>query len=142
MGNCLEKLVKEAKISVTVITNGTILMNCSIINLIILGRTLHSKSNALVGNITTELIKKYVINKAFISCSGLSMPVGPTDTNEQESKISGNSFLASEQNFLLADNTKFDFKTVYLNSSFDSLDYIVTNERASKEWKEFLTEKK
>ena len=144
--NCLAKLIKEARLSVTVITNsitnGTILMNCPSINLIILGGTLRSKSNSLVGNITNESIKKYVINKAFVSCSGLSMPAGPTDTNEQEAKIRENFFLSSEKNFLLADNTKFDFRTVYLISNFDALAYIITNERASTEWEEFLKERK
>lgn len=142
----LAKLIKEAELSVTVITNsitiGSILMNVKSVNLIILGGTLRSKSNSLVGNITNESIKKYVINKAFVSCSGLSMPAGPTDTNEQEAKIRENLFLASEKNFLLADNTKFNFRTVYLISDFDSIDYIITDQKASKDWLEFLQDKK
>jgi DeoR/GlpR family transcriptional regulator of sugar metabolism len=144
--NCLAKMIKEAELSVTVITNsitnGSILMNSKNVNLIILGGTLRGKSNSLVGNITNESIKKYVINKAFVSCSGLSIPAGPTDTNEQEAKIRENIFYSSEKNFLLADNTKFDFRTVYLISDFDSIDYIITDQKASSEWKEFLAEKK
>lgn len=144
--NCLAKMIKEAELSVTVITNsitnGSILMNSKNVNLIILGGTLRGKSNSLVGNITNESIKKYVINKAFVSCSGLSIPAGPTDTNEQEAKIRENIFYSSEKNFLLADNTKFDFRTVYLISDFDSIDYIITDQKASSEWKDFLAEKK
>lgn len=69
------------------------------------------------------------------------MPAGPSDTNEQEAKIRENLFLASEKNFLLADNTKFDFRTVYLISDFDSIDYIITDQKASQEWQEFLAER-
>ncbi|MBO0451538.1 DeoR/GlpR family DNA-binding transcription regulator [Candidatus Enterococcus murrayae] len=142
----LAKLIKEAQLSVTVITNsiinGSILMDSKNVNLIILGGTLRGKSNSLVGNITNESIGKYVINKAFVSCSGLSMPAGPSDTNEQEAKIRESIFLSSEKNFLLADNTKFDFRTVYLISDFESIDCIITNQNVSKEWSNFLAEKK
>lgn len=144
--NCLAKEIEQSDLSITVITNSivnaNILMNCKNINLVVLGGVLRSKSKSLIGQVTDESIKWYVVDKSFVSCSGLSMKFGPTDTNEQESRIRESFFQASETNYLLADNTKFDYRTAFLISHFDLIDYVVTNEEPAKKWRNYLEKNK
>lgn len=142
----LANLIKESDLSITVITNsfivGNILMDVKSINLIILGGNLRRKSNSLIGHLTNESIKNYVIDKAFISCSGVTLPNGPTDMNEQEAKIRQSLVFASKKTFLLTDNTKFSYSTPYLIADFNAIDYIIADQNVTKEWQEFLKEKK
>lgn len=106
------------------------------------GGTLSSSSMSFGGFSAVDNLKKYYVDKAFISCEALSMEHGLTDSNEEQAKLRQTIIDCSDETYLLADNTKFDKACFITFNNFTGINGIVTDAPVSHEWKDFLEQKK
>ena len=114
----------------TVITNSLPVANAAApleqVTLILLPGRLSRNAMAFVGTETSEALKKYNIDKAFVTTSGVTVEDGLTDTTAEEYTIKCSAISRSREIILLADSTKFGSKSLYTFCRLDQLSAIYT----------------
>lgn len=133
----------ETQLKITVITNSldifNILKKHQPIDLIGIGGNFRQVSHSFVGANAQTDIARYLIDKAFISSSGLSLGIGPTDNSEVESLVRKQFMIQSCETILVVDHTKFDFRTIHLISDFSKINSVITDkEPINHEWLTFF----
>ena len=133
----IAKQLKEKK-SLTVITNSVeIVMELSDMsgwNILSTGGTLKSDSLALVGNQVQEMLSRYHVDKAFISCKGIDQQAGVTDSAESHALAKQAMIRAARQVFLVPDSSKFDKISFVEIARLEQLDGVITSERPDSRW--------
>lgn len=128
----------KKKKNLTVITNSVeILMEVSgapAWTVISTGGTLHESPFALAGARTNEALSGYHVDKAVISCTGLSLDVGLTDSDEQVADSKRIMIRAAKERILVADHTKFGKVAFAGICGLDGIDKIVTDRKPQEEW--------
>ncbi len=140
----LAKEIKEKK-RLTVITNSIqIIMELADVEgftIMSTGGTLKPDSLALIGYQAQHSLQNYHVDKAFISCKGISLQHGVTDSNENHSLNKKAMLQSASETFLCVDSSKFD-KVSFVNiCDFDRLQNIITEALPGKEWLDFLKKK-
>lgn len=134
--------IKQGQINCTIITNSLeiirYLQDEPYLNLILIGGRFRAISHSFIGSSAIEMIDNYVIDKFFISCSGISREWGLTDNNQSEGEVRRKFINQSNLNYLVVDRTKFDFRTVYKIVDFERIDFIITEATLNKEWLAFF----
>ena len=94
----------------TVVTNSTYhlpkLINNKI-HTIILGGTIKHSTQAVIGSVAIEQLKKYSFDMCFIGCNGIDENFGITTAEENESFIKATVLKNSKKKYILADKSKF-----------------------------------
>ena len=94
----------------TVVTNSTYhlpkLINNKI-HTIILGGTIKHSTQAIIGSVAIEQLKKYSFDMCFIGCNGIDENFGVTTAEENESFIKATALKNSKKKYILADKSKF-----------------------------------
>ena len=125
----------------TVITNSiSILSELSTheeLNVVSTGGTLRKRSLSLIGPTAKENIKNYYADKAVISCKGVDLEKGVMDTNELEAEIKKAMIGCAKEIILAVDSTKMQKISVHKLIELSQIDYIVTDEELTAEWKAF-----
>ena len=111
------------------------------INVISTGGTLVSKSMSFIGPLAESTFDTYHVSKAFISCSGLHVKHGISESDEMQARIKNIMMQSADTVYILIDHTKFDVKAFFRLSSVDVADYIITDSKANEEIIEQLEEK-
>lgn len=110
-------------------------------NIISTGGFYRSESMAFHGNTAEEFVKQYHVDYAVISCKGLDMDKGITDTREVFAHLKA-SFIKSARKVILAvDHTKFDKVSFICFGDLYDVDIVVTDEEPSESWKLFFAER-
>ena len=111
-------------------------------NIISTGGNYRSESMAFYGSAAEKLVSKYHADLAILSCKGLDMEKGMTDTREHFAELK-RSFLRSARKVVLAvDHTKFD-KVSFVNiGDLHDIDTVVTDVEPSDAWKRHFEERK
>jgi DeoR/GlpR family transcriptional regulator of sugar metabolism len=139
-------LLKMTTLQITVISNSldiaNVLKDHKTIKLIIIGGNFRNVSHSFIGVNAQANISRYLIDKAFISSSGISLNIGPTDYSEDESLVRKQFLLQSQQNYLVVDHTKFDFRTIHLIDDFSHISTVITDKKPSGEWIDFFKNSK
>ncbi|MDT2832882.1 DeoR/GlpR family DNA-binding transcription regulator [Vagococcus carniphilus] len=135
----------DTQLKITVITNSLDIFNClkgnPRIDLIGIGGNFRRVSHSFVGANAQSDIARYLIDKSFISSSGLSLGIGPTDNSEVESLVRKQFMIQSKQTILVVDHTKFDFRTIHLISDFSKIQTVITDQQPiNDEWLSFFEE--
>lgn len=137
----LAKEIKD-KQRLTVITNSIqIIMELSEVEgwtIMSTGGILKPDSLALIGNQAQLSIANYHVDKAFISCKGIDMEHGVTDSNENHSLNKKAMLRSAAETFLCLDNSKFDKISFVTICGFDKLHNMITDEMPSRKWLDFL----
>ncbi|WIV13436.1 DeoR/GlpR family DNA-binding transcription regulator [Proteiniborus sp. MB09-C3] len=130
------------KSKVTVLTNSLKvadeLSNYSNIKLVLLGGLLDHSSLSFVGNDAEKMLEKYFVDKAFVSCRGISMENGITDSNEFQAIIRRLMFKKGQKTYLIIDKTKFDVIAFSLIGDFSITDAVVAEEFLNEQWVDFF----
>ena len=71
------------------------------------GGVSREKSFALVGPRTDEVLSSYHVDKAIISCKGVDLENGVTDSDEQDASSKRMMLYAAKERILAADHSKF-----------------------------------
>lgn len=137
------KLLKENR-DLTVLSVSTEIFRelaGSEINIISAGGTFNQGTLSLQGNLAKENIKRYHVDIALLSCNGIDMEKGITDSTEREADVKAEMIKQAQAVMLLADHTKFE-KTAFVKFlDAEDMDYLVTDEDPGQEWKKFCEKK-
>src|SRR5699024_7510463 len=124
-------------IPLTVLTNSNrVVMELSAkkqITVISTGGTLVSKSMSFVGPLAESTFNTYHVSKAFISCNGLHMKHGMSESDEMQARIKDKMIESAETVYVLLDHSKFGVKAFFRLNDINVADYIITNNKVNQE---------
>lgn len=134
----------DKKKRLTIITNSiSILSELSSheeLNVVATGGTLRKRSLSLIGPTAKENINNYYADKAVISCKGVDLEKGVMDTNELEVEIKKAMIGCAKEIILAADSTKMQRLSMHKLMELTKVDYLVTDQELTEEWKKFCDE--
>ncbi|UOQ44989.1 DeoR/GlpR family DNA-binding transcription regulator [Halobacillus salinarum] len=81
------------------------------VNVISTGGMLLPKSLSFVGPLAENSLTTYHVDKAFISCKGVHLRGGLTDSNEWQALIKRQMMNIADETVLMVDSSKFDIRT-------------------------------
>lgn len=131
--------------NITLITNSVeILLDAPQKNdwkIISTGGEFAQSSLSFTGLRAEDVIKSYHADIAVISCKGIDMQVGLTDTSDQNAQLK-KAFIRSAKKVMLGvDSSKFDKISFVRFSEFDGISAVITDKEPSGEWKAFLSDR-
>ena len=131
------KALKEKK-NLTVITNSVeLVVELSDVDgwtVMSTGGRLKPDSLCLVGTQPLEMIRSYHVDTALISCKGVDVDAGITDSSEYTAHIKQSMLRAAKKRILILDGTKFDKVSFVEIGALSCVDTVVTNVRPSDAW--------
>ena len=105
-------------------------------NVISTGGVSRERSFALLGPRTDQMIRYYHADKAIISCKGLSLEEGLTDSDEQDANSKRMMLQSSKEKILVADSSKFGKVAFTKVADWKDITKIVTDKKPPQEWME------
>ncbi|MFC7686714.1 DeoR/GlpR family DNA-binding transcription regulator [Ureibacillus sp. GCM10028918] len=128
---------KLPDIPLTVLTNSMKvameLVNREKISVITVGGSLLHKSLSFVGPQTNKALEYYHVNKAFISCQGIHVERGISDSNEMQAQVKKKMIEISDEVYLLADYTKFGVQAFSRVATMDAIHFVITDSKTNQE---------
>lgn len=135
--------LKDRK-KLTVITNSLeVLIELSKskrIKVISTGGTLKSSSLSLVGKNAEKTLENFYVDKAIVSCKGLDIKKGATDSTEAAAEIKQSMISCAKKLILVVDSTKFGRISFAKILDLREGDVLVTDALPNEEWKKRLDE--
>ena len=125
-----------ADMQITLITNSVKLILGSLesehgnLTSICLGGFFNASNLSTYGNISQRNAADFYPNRSFMSCAGIRLPDGLTDSSILEVDTKRLMIEHSQEVFILADYTKFERTGPVFLSSFASIDYLITDQSA------------
>ena len=110
-------------------------------NIISTGGSYRSEAMAFYGSTAEEMIGKYYADYAILSCKGLDIDCGITDTREPFAQFKKTFFRSAKKVILAVDHTKFDKISFVKFGLLDDVDIVVTDVEPSEKWKSFFENK-
>ncbi len=122
-------------IRLTVLTNSIKvcmeLANKDKVTVISTGGLLSPRSLSFVGPSAERALDLYHVNKAFISCKGLHMQRGITESNELQALVKRKMIGISDERYLLIDHSKFDVQDFTFVSDLEQIQHVITDSRTT-----------
>ncbi len=138
----IAKQLKNKK-NLTIITNSVeILLELSDIagwKILSTGGMMKEGALSLVGNQAERMLSNYHVDKAIISCKGLDIEKGITDSNDMEAEIKRIMIDSAKLKILAADQSKFDRISFTTICDLSDVDVIVTDEEPDEKWNTALS---
>lgn len=100
------------------------------------GGTLKEGSLSLVGYQAEKMISTFHVDKAIISCKGVDIEKGITDSNEMDAHIKKLMLDSANIKILAIDNSKFDKISFTKISDLEHIDIFVTDSELDDKWKQ------
>ena len=98
---------------------------------------IHSRSNSILGNLTVKTLERLHCDLSIISCSGLDLGFGLSETTIDQSEVKIAMAENSNRIILLADHSKFGDAKLFKSIPLSKIDCIVTDQKPSEEYVEF-----
>ena len=95
--------------------------------LVVLGGNFKRSTEAMVGPIAEDLLKKLRVDKSFIGSNGFNINSGATTPELREAKIKEIALENTGENFLLFDQSKWKEIYFYKFADFNQINYIITD---------------
>lgn len=118
-------------IPLTVMTNSIKvameLSSKSQITVISTGGNLLSKSLSYVGPLAESAFNSYYFDKAFISCKGIHIERGLSESDEQQARVKTKMMNSADSIYIMVDYSKFGSLAFSKIGDFNSVNYIVTD---------------
>ncbi|MBR2870185.1 MAG: DeoR/GlpR transcriptional regulator [Clostridia bacterium] len=140
VGMLIPKLNFYDSLSVTTtgLRNALLLSETEHIKIYITGGQILNHSNSIIGSDTIDYISRMHADIAFMSCSGVDLKSGFTDTSIEQAKLKKKMRDGAKKVAMLVDSAKFNKTFLCTDFSFDEVDYIITDKLPPKEYVEFL----
>ena len=133
----------KARKDITMITNSVgLLLEMSDVpsfRVISTGGNLRGDTLSLTGNQVDKVFSSYVVDTAIFSCKGIDIAAGATDSNEVNAYIKRTILGAAKRKMLAVDHTKFGKTALVRICKTDELTHVITDERPSNEWLDYLS---
>ncbi|BCJ94611.1 putative HTH-type transcriptional regulator YulB [Anaerocolumna cellulosilytica] len=135
------KHLKNKK-NITIITNSIeILLELSEVagwKVLSTGGVLKEGSLSLVGYQAEEMLSNYHVDKAIISCKGIDIEKGFTDSNEMDAHIKKLMLNSANVKILAVDNSKFNKISFTKIGDLSELDVLITDSEPDDKWKQAM----
>jgi DeoR/GlpR family transcriptional regulator of sugar metabolism len=105
------------------------------------GGMLLPKSLSYVGPLAERSLNMYHVNKAFISCKGVHIEGGLSDSNEWQALLKRQMMLISDQTILMADSTKFGVRTFAHITEIGQVSCVLTDSNLDEAYSRAVEEK-
>ncbi|CAK7030681.1 MAG: Glucitol operon repressor [Fusobacterium varium] len=132
----LAKEIKKNIRKITVITNSLViaseLSDMEDYSVILAGGFLDSKEKAFFGTISEEIISNFIVNKAFLSVSNLSLKTGFTDYPQKEVIIQKAMIKYSKEVIVLANSQKFETTALIKVAELNEAKIVITDSKLRK----------
>ncbi|MBN3555827.1 DeoR/GlpR transcriptional regulator [Fictibacillus nanhaiensis] len=102
-------------------------------SVILIGGTLNAAQQSVSGSMAIDFLGQYRVDKAYISCGGVSMDV-VTDYDNEEALISKKMIEIAQNNYLLADHSKFDSHSFSVIAPLERFHHIITDIPSIEGW--------
>ena len=133
--------IKKKK-NITVITNSIeVLFELSDVTgwkILSTGGTMSEGSFALGGHQAEKMLSSFHVGKAVISCKGIDLKHGFTDTTEDAAQLKKTMLKNATKKILAVDSSKFDKISFTEIGSLKDITMIVTDVEPSEEWKQLF----
>lgn len=93
---------------------------------------------AFMGHRAESVVRAYHVNYAILSCEGLDLDEGYTDSREENSMMKRAMMASARQVILVADSDKFGKISFASTGKLSELDVLVTDVNPGEQWKESL----
>lgn len=137
----IAKHLKNKK-NLTIITNSIeILIELSDVigwKVLSTGGVMKEGSLSLVGCQAEKMIRSFHVDKAIISCKGIDIERGITDSNEMEAHIKKLMLDSAAMKILAVDNTKFDKISFAKIEELAEINLVVTDYEPDERWRQML----
>lgn len=134
------KELKNKIKKLTVITNSLIIANelsgTEDYNIILAGGFLDNKEKAFFGTISENIISQFIVNKAILSVSGISLVDGITDFPLKEVEIQKSMIKYSKELIILANSQKFETSTLIKVADSKDIKIIITDSKIDEDIRE------
>ncbi|GGE36808.1 putative HTH-type transcriptional regulator YulB [Pullulanibacillus camelliae] len=97
------------------------------IKVISTGGMLSPKSLSYVGPLAERSLTMYHVHKAFLSCKGVDLKGGLTDSNEWQALLKRQMMAIADETILMVDSTKFDSQTFVQIAPLADVDCVMTD---------------
>ncbi|RKL65408.1 DeoR family transcriptional regulator [Salipaludibacillus neizhouensis] len=118
-------------IAITVLTNSVkvamVLAKKERVTVISTGGILLSNSLSYVGLLAESAMDTYHVDKAFVSCKGLHLERGLTDSDEQQARIKKKMIENAGTVYIMIDCSKIGVRSFSKFSDLDVIDYLITD---------------
>lgn len=126
----------------TVITNALFIADCISespnARVICIGGELDPTRKTFNSCAALETLSTYHADKAFVSCTGVSLECGLTDSNENQARIRKRMLLNAKERILIADATKFGKITLTSIAPLSLIDHVICDQELSPEWMDYF----
>lgn len=106
--------------------------------LIILGGEVSTDQQSISGYLCEEMLRKFYVDKAFISVGGVSIQTGISDYDLNESKVSEIALSMSKEVIILADQNKIGVQSFSSISPLDKVNVIISDKNPPSAWNKAL----
>jgi DeoR/GlpR family transcriptional regulator of sugar metabolism len=104
------------------------------------GGTLREMSLSLVGRNAERTLREYTADKTVISCKGLDLEQGVTESNEAEMEIKKIMLEHGRDIILAVDSSKFNKRSFVRIADISRVHCVVTDKAPPEEWTRFFAE--
>lgn len=102
------------------------------IQVISTGGLLSPRSLSYVGPLAERSLELYHVDKIFLSCKGLHLQRGISESNELQALIKKKMISISDKTFLLADSSKFGIQSFIQVAEWDQIHHLITDHQTEK----------
>lgn len=138
----IAKTLKEERKNLTIITNSVEiiieLFDAQDWRVLSTGGLAMEGSFALVGPQTDEMLSSYHVDRSIISCKGLDMQNGITDSNELHAKNKKTMLDRGERRILAVDSSKFGVTAFTRIGGLEDVSVIITDAKPEGKWLQLL----
>ena len=124
--------------NITIITNALYIANAvaesPFARVICAGGELNNKYQTFNGCTALDTLDTYYADKAFVSCTGVSMEGGLTDSSEGQARIRQKMLQHAKHKILIADYTKFGKTTLSAIVPLSMINCVICDQKLSNEW--------
>ena len=133
-----KSLQEKGKKNLTIITNSIEILielfDMQDWTILSTGGASRAGSFALVGPQTDKMIRSYHVDKAVISCKGLDVTAGMTDSDELHANNKATMLAAAKEKILAVDSSKFDQIAFTEIGTLDDLSMVITDGKPEERW--------
>lgn len=102
--------------------------------LVFLGGIVQVDNKRTIGSNALEMLDKYFVDKAFISCEGVSMQYGITAYDSLKAELTKGYLLHAKENIVLADYSKVGIRNYYKIDEIFKVNRIISNKEIPTDW--------
>lgn len=107
-------------------------------SVILIGGVVNNGSSSVTGLLSEHFIEELHIQKAFLSCSGLSLERGMTEVQLAEAQLKRKVIESSQELFALVDSSKFGTEDLTSFAKLEKINCLFTDQPLSLVWSERL----